>query len=168
MPGQSETSPPNGPRTILVVSEESALAAQCRRALQTAGLTVLAAEGSSEALKIFSQSDTTIDLLLTDLILPPPGFQLATSSNQFPHVHGFELAVRATGVRPGLRVILMCRDREQELTSHGLSRTTLPILTKPFDQTALISLVQEVLMQPAPELDPTSHSNAANDTEWFG
>jgi DNA-binding response OmpR family regulator len=154
--------------TILIVSDESVHAALCQSVLKAAGFTVLAADGSSEALKTCSQHDGAIDLLLTDLILPPPGFQLASSDNQFPHVNGFDLAVRATAIRQGLRIILMCKDREKELAAHGISRLSLPVLTKPIDRNGLTGFVQNVLSQPPPSLDVTDQGKAANDAEWFG
>ncbi|MGQ0667496.1 MAG: response regulator [Nitrospiraceae bacterium] len=168
MPGQQNIRPPTASQTILVVSDEAALTAQCRTVLREAGFAVLEADGSSEALKICTQHEGSIDLLLTDLILPPPGFQLASSSNQFPHVHGYELAIRAAKIRPGLRVILMCMDRDKELASHGITRASLPILTKPFDQKSLPSLIQKVFTKPVPALDPAGQGKAANDAEWFG
>src|SRR3954466_11163463 len=85
--------------TILVVDDEPAILGLCAAVLEPAGFTVLKAEGSSEALKICTQHTGAIDLLLTDLVLPPPGFQLASASNQFPHVHGHVLAVRAATIR---------------------------------------------------------------------
>jgi len=157
-----------GTGTILVVSDESAHAAQCTSVLKIAGFTVLTADGSSEALKTCTQHDGTIDLILTDLILPPPGFQLASSDNQFPHVNGFDLAVRASTIREGLRVILMCKDREKELAAHGISRAKIPVLSKPLDQSSLASFVQDVLSQPPPSLEIAEQGKAANDTEWFG
>jgi len=160
--------PSPGTGTILVVSDESAHAAQCKSVLKAAGFIVLVTDGSSEALKICTEHDGTIDLLLTDLILPPPGFQLASSDNQFPHVNGFDLAVRASTIREGLRIILMCKDREKELTAHGISRTKIPVLRKPLDQASLTGFVQGVLTQPPPVLDLPDQAKAANDTEWFG
>lgn len=154
--------------TVLVVSNEPAHATRCKSVLNQAGFTVLTAEGSSEALKICAQHDGVIDLLLTDLILPPPGFQLASSSNQFPHVNGFDLAIRATTIRQGLRVILMCKDRDKEFAAHGISRTKIPVVTKPLDQSGLAGFVQEVLTQPPPDFEVAEQGKAANDTEWFG
>ena len=100
--------------------------------------------------------------------LPPPSFQIASSSNQFPHVHGYDLAIRAATIRPGLRVILMSGNPDKELASYGITRATLPILAKPFDQKGLVNFVREVLRRPAPALAPTSQGKAANDAEWFG
>lgn len=167
MPTLPDPQPQTGPWTVLVVSGEPAVTKLCQSVLQEAAFAVLSADGSSEALKICAQHQGSIELLLTDLILPPPGFQIASSSNQFPHVHGYDLAIRATAIRPGLRVILICSDREKELSSHGISHTSLPILTRPFERNTLARLVQEVLSQPPPVLDHSSGENAANDAEWF-
>lgn len=165
-PQSTKQSPGTG--TILVVSDESAHATLCKSVLKAAGFTVLVTDGSSEALKVCTQHDGAINLLLADLILPPPGFQLASSDNQFPHVNGFDLAVRASAIRQGLRVILMCKDREKELAAHGISRTKIPVLSKPLDQSGLTSFVQDVLSQPPPSLEIAEQGKAANDTEWFG
>ncbi len=159
----SEVSP-----TILVVDDELPIITFCKTLLEEAGFTVIGADGSSEALKICTQHHGPIDLLITDLVLPPPGFQLASTSNQFPHVNGHELAVRATMIRNGLRVILMSGNPDKELTSHGIKRGTLPFLEKPFERNRLIALVQNVLAQPAPTLAVENRACAANDTDWFG
>ena len=168
MPNPQSPMPSSGTGTILVVSDESAHAAQCKSVLQAAGFTVLVTDGSSEALKVCTEYDGTIDLLLTDLILPPPGFQLASSDNQFPHVNGFDLAVRASAIREGLRVILMCKDHDKELAAHGISRVKIPVLSKPLDQSGLTGFVQGVLTQPPPVLELPDQAKSANDTEWFG
>jgi CheY-like chemotaxis protein len=87
MSEQQDVIPQSPPTTILVVDDEPAIAKLCKTILQQARFSVLDAAGSSEALKICTQHEGPIDLLLTDLILLPPGFQLASSSNQFPPVH---------------------------------------------------------------------------------
>lgn len=164
---QNITPTPVSP-TILVVDDEPSIIKLCKTLLEGAGFTVLQAEGSSDALKICTEHKGLIDLLLTDLILPPPGFQLASSSNPFPHVHGLELAIRAAAIHKGLHVILMSGNPEKDLASHGIKRGTLPFLSKPFEQARLIHLVQDVLAQPASSLDVSGHGKAANDIDWFG
>jgi CheY-like chemotaxis protein len=153
--------------TILVVDDEPAIVRLCKTLLQQAGFTVLEADGSSEALKICAHHEGPIDLLLTDLVLPPPGFQLASGSNQFPHVHGHELAIRAATIRQGLHVILMSGNPDKELASHGIKRGTLPFLAKPFEKDGLVGLVREVLAQPAPALNLSGQGKTANDVDWF-
>ncbi len=168
MSEQQDILPPTASPTILVVDDEMTITKLCKAILQQAGFTVLHADGSSDALKICAQHEGPIDLLLTDLVLPPPGFQLASSSNQFPHVHGHELVIRAATIRKGLRVILMSGNPDKELASHGIKRGTLPFLAKPFEKDDLLGLVRQVLAQPAPILDLSGQGKAANDVDWFG
>lgn len=153
--------------TILVVDDERAIVRLCQALLQQAGYSVLTAEGSSEALKLCAQHDGPIDLLLTDLILPPPGFQLASSDNRFPHVHGYELAIRAATMRKGLRVILMSGNPDKELVSHGIKRGVLPFLAKPFEKESFLELVRSVMASPAPALAPSGQNKEATNVDWF-
>lgn len=153
--------------TILVVDDEPSIIKLCRAQLQPEGFTILEADGSSDALKICAKHDGPIDVLLTDLVLPPPGFQLASSSNEFPHVHGHDLAMRAASIRQGLRIILMSGNPDKELTSHGIKRGILPFLQKPFEQAALIQMIRNVLQSPPPALN-LNQGKTANDVDWFG
>lgn len=154
--------------TILVVDDEVAITKLCKAILERSGYTVLEADGSSEALKICTQHQGRIDLLLADLVLPPLCFQLAPASNPFPHVNGYELAMRASEIRNGLRLILMSGNPDKELLNHGIRRGTLPFIAKPFEGEYLVSLVEHVLTQPAPILAAEQSANAANDMEWYG
>lgn len=166
---ENQTVPPTtASATILVVDDEPSVLGLCKALLQGAGFTVLQADGSSDALRICTEHKGPIDLLLTDIILPPPGFQIASSLNPFPHVNGLELAVRAATIRKGLHVILMSGNPDKDLASHGLKRGTLPFLAKPFEQDRLIQLVQDVLAQPTSLMDISGQAKAANDEEWFG
>ena len=153
MSGEQNIAPQSVSPTILVVDDEPTITKLCKTILQQAGFSVLDADGSSEALKICTQHGGTIDLLLTDLILPPPGFQLASSSNQFPHVHGHDLAVRALRIRKDLRVILMSGNIDKDLAGYGIRRGDLPFLPKPFDQQALLTLVRQTLRTPPPSIE---------------
>lgn len=155
--------------TILVVDDEAPITKLCKAILEQSGYTVLEANGSSEALKICTQHHGRIDLLLADLVLPPPGFQLASATTaEFPHVNGHQLAIRASIIRPELRIILMSGNPDKELLSHGIRRGTLPFIAKPFAADYLISLVQGVLTQPAPLLTPDKQPSADTDSHWFG
>ena len=153
MPEQHATVPQSLPPTVLVVDDEQSLTKLCKAILQQAGFSVLNAEGSSDALRVCTQHDGPIDLLLTDLVLPPPGFQLASSANQFPHVHGHELAVRALRIRKDLRVIIMSGKIDQDLAGYGLRRGSLLFLSKPFEPRALVALVQQALQASPPSAE---------------
>jgi len=163
----SNNQPSQTAATILVVDDEPSIIKLCRELLEPEGFTILEADGSSDALKICAKHEGPIDVLLTDLVLPPPGFQLASGSNEFPHVHGHELAMRAATMRQGLRIILMSGNPDKELVSHGIKRGTLPFLQKPFEKAALIQLIRDVLQNPPPTLN-LNQGEAANDVDWFG
>ena len=170
MSEQQDIVPPSLPRTILVVDDEPTVTKLCKTILQQAGFSVLDADGSSEALKICMQHEGSIDLLLTDLVLPPPGFQLASSSNQFPHVHGHELAIRALRIRKDLRVIIMSDKIDQDLAAYGLRRGDLPFLSKPFEPPALVALVRQTLHAPlssAESLTADSPGTPKVGDGWF-
>ncbi|MCP9470363.1 MAG: hypothetical protein NNA31_10235 [Nitrospira sp.] len=168
MPTLSSSEPSTLARTILLVSDEAAHVHLCRSSLEEAGFIVLWTNDSSEALKVCARHDGPIHLLLTDLILPPPEFQLASAANPFPHVNGFELAIRAAETRQDLRVALVCKDPEKELAAHGIAHTKLPVLTKPIDRQNLASFVQDVLRQTPPMLSRSSHAGTNHETAWFG
>ena len=165
-------SPPSatvGP-TVLVVDDDATVVAYCKKTLQEAGCSILSASGSSEALKICKQHGGTIDLLITDLVLPPPEFSFASSENEFPHVHGHELALRALRMRKDLHVILMSGNPDADLAGYGIRKDTLPFLSKPFDPPAFVSLVKQTLQTPppTPELllkQPSPGTKGAD--EWF-
>jgi DNA-binding NtrC family response regulator len=140
------------PPTVLVVDDEVPIIKLCKALLESAGFMVLEADGSSEALKICTQYQGPINVLLADLVLPPPGFQFVAASNQFPHLNGHDLAVRAGMIRSGLRIILMSGNPDKDMASHGIKRGTFPFLAKPFERQDLIGLVKHVLAHPAPVL----------------
>ena len=72
--GQSSKASP----TILVVDNELPILRLYKALLEEAGFTVLEADGSSEALKMCTQHQGRIDLLLADLVLPPTGVSIGS------------------------------------------------------------------------------------------
>jgi CheY-like chemotaxis protein len=80
-----------GSETILLVEDNPAVLELTRDALRNQGYHVLVASDGDEALRVVQSHPATIDLLLTDLVLP--GF------------NGQTLAVRLRAMRPQLTVI---------------------------------------------------------------
>lgn len=163
----SDSTGPLSP-TVMVVDDDGAIVTLCVTILARAGFKTLRAAGSSEALRLCAEHQGSIDLLLTDLVLPPPTFQLASSSNEFPRVHGHELARHAVAVRRGLRVALMSGNPDQELASHGIARGRLPYIQKPFSPDQLVAFVREVLASPAAVLAASAVGTASPQIDWFG
>ncbi|MEY4705278.1 MAG: hypothetical protein RL042_1483 [Nitrospirota bacterium] len=162
---------PSTRHTILVVDDDTAIVDLCAEILDQAGFSVLSATGSSKALKLCKDHPGPIHLLLADLVLLPSKFSYASSENEFPNVHGHELAIRALRMRKDLRVILMSGNIDQDLAGYGIRRGTLPFLSKPFERQALVALVHQTLQAPPPSV---AHLTAgppeipkASD-EWVG
>lgn len=156
------------PSTILIVDDDPSILLLSAKPLQDAGYTILQATGSSEALRICAEHPRPVDLILADIFLPPPGFQLSLDNNPYPRVNGLEMVDRLlAGTRP-LHVILMSSSPGPELRRRGLIRDGLPFLRKPFTTEALLALVGQVLAGPPPKADPKrSAPSEKGDIEWF-
>jgi DNA-binding NtrC family response regulator len=153
--------------TVLVVDDDSAVANLCAAMLKQGGFATLSADGSSEALKICKEHMGRIDLLLTDLVMPPPAFQLASSSNEFPHVHGHDLAVRALQLRDGLRVLMMSGNPDQELAGYGIKKGDFPFVQKPLEIKTFLQTVRDVLDAPPPSPSGSAPKSSDGSVEWF-
>ncbi len=125
-PELSPPSEPGGDQTILVVEDEAPVRELITRILAGAGYTVLAAAGGPAALELAHAHAGTIDLLLTDVIMPG--------------MLGQELAERLRAARPGLRSLYM-----SGFSEWMLGQTTAPapvaLLEKPFTAAALLARV---------------------------
>jgi CheY-like chemotaxis protein len=96
-----------GSERILLVEDEEVVRAVARRMLEKNGYTVLDARHGKDALLTFQQRDGTIDLLLTDMVMPEMG--------------GRELAERLTTIAPGLKVVYMSGYTADAVTRHGFA-----------------------------------------------
>ena len=168
MNDQRDIRSPDVSATILIVDDHLSIVKLCQAVLAGAGFTVLGTDDSAEAFKICTEHPKPIDLLLTDLVLPPARFELASTSNPFPHLNGYQLAVRAATMRNGLRIILMSGNPDKELADHGITRGSLPFLPKPFGKDDLVGLIRDVLAQPAPALIRSGADHAGANIDWFG
>ena len=155
------------PSTILIVDDDPSTLLLSSKPLKEAGYTVLQAPGSSEALRLYAEQTPPVDLVLADIFLPPPGFQLSVEKNPYPRVNGQELVERLLEGPRTIRVILMSSNPGPELSSRGLIRDRLPFLQKPFTSEVLLALVREVLAGPPAQADPKkSASSGTGEVEW--
>jgi two-component system cell cycle sensor histidine kinase/response regulator CckA len=127
------TRPDGGTETVLLVEDDELVRKAGRRILETEGYQILEAANGAEALGIAEKFSGTIDLLLTDVVMP--------------RMNGRDLATALRTVRPGIKVIyvsgyaggLIDSDDPRERRAH---------LRKPFSPTALLSKVREHLDEP--------------------
>jgi CheY-like chemotaxis protein len=154
-------------KTILVVDDDPSTMLICVKTLRAEGFTVLEAEGSSEALQILATHQEPIDLLLTDLMLTPPGFQFAADKNPYPRVHGQDVIQRTLAMKKTFRVILMSSLSYHERKAHNIATDHVPFLQKPFAVKALIELVHTVLVAaPLSHDDSAAKSTAKQEIPW--
>ncbi|MEO5956175.1 MAG: response regulator [Nitrospiraceae bacterium] len=161
--------PPSPTKTILVVDDDPSIRLICVKTLRAEGFTVLEAEGSSESLQILATHTAPIDLLVTDLMLPPPGLEFASTKNPYPRVHGHEIIQRTLTMKKTLRVILMSSLAEKDRTAYRLATDHVPFLQKPFSVETLMQLVHKVLAAaPLSCDDSASASIAKQGVRWYG
>ncbi|HSL06190.1 MAG TPA: response regulator [Nitrospiraceae bacterium] len=146
-------STPSTRQTLLVVDDELTIVKMCAAILESAGFSVLTATNSSEALKLIKHHPGPIHLLLTDWGMEERPLSLASGDNEFPHVHGHDLSIRALRMRKDLRVILMSGTIDRNLAGYDIRRGGLPFLAKPFEPRVLIAFVRETLESPPPSFE---------------
>jgi signal transduction histidine kinase/DNA-binding LacI/PurR family transcriptional regulator len=121
----------SGSETILLVEDEPSVRGALRRFLEQHGYDVLDAPGSSEALSLFEEHADSIDLVVTDVVMP--------------ETSGPELMDRLTSIRPGLPVLYVSGYTGGVIGRQGLSDETVALLEKPFTAEALGLKVRELL-----------------------
>jgi len=122
-----------GIETILVAEDQPDLRWMICQFLQELGYSVLEAKDGGDAIALAEQYKGTIDVLLTDIVMP--------------HVRGSEVARRLSASRPDMRIIFMSGYTEGEFgAGPGEDRgAKTTILQKPFELSALAVKIREVL-----------------------
>ena len=137
-------SPTKRSQTLLVVDDDSYFLAWLTTYLESEGFTVLKALDAHDAL-VRCQETGTIQLLLTDLLLPPNTLKLQTGRPIWQRMHGQELARQIEARHSGIKVVFMTGHSEQELNALQIFREGRPLLRKPFRHDTLLWTVNAVL-----------------------
>jgi CheY-like chemotaxis protein len=116
--------------TVLVAEDEGSVRAVACTVLRREGYHVLEAESSADACKLFEEHGPSVDLLLTDVIMPG--------------MNGPALAQRLVAMKPRLRVLFMSGYADSiDLTKTGSA--SVSFLSKPFRNAALVRMVDQLL-----------------------
>ena len=121
----------SGSETILLAEDEESLRRLSARILEQRGYTVIAAETATEAVRIAEQNGRTIDLLLTDLVMP--------------ELSGTALAERVSELLPDIRVLFMSGYADDVVSRNGALTPGSAFLEKPFSANDLATKVRETL-----------------------
>jgi two-component system cell cycle sensor histidine kinase/response regulator CckA len=127
----SETQMPGGSETILLVEDEDVVRGLARKILEHAGYNVIEAMRGEEAIRLCAEGAQSIDLLLTDVVMPG--------------ISGKEVADRLSELLPGLKVLFMSGYTDEAIVHHGVLDSNVEFIEKPFTPAALAKRVRNVL-----------------------
>jgi two-component system cell cycle sensor histidine kinase/response regulator CckA len=121
----------SGSEIVLIVEDDNSLRKLAQKSLQPHGYRVLVAENGEDALRISKEHEGTIDLMITDVVMPKMG--------------GKETAERLQALHPQMKVIYMSGYTDDSIVHHGVLAPGLNFLEKPFSPGGLARKVREVL-----------------------
>ena len=129
-PDQTPAAGAGAGETILLAEDEPMLRELAALLLTEAGYTVLPAEHGEAALTLADQHAGSIDLLITDVVMP--------------RMNGPELAERLRTLHPGIRVLFVSGYQDRALAGRGI-RDRDAVREKPFSDDQLRTHVRRVL-----------------------
>jgi PAS domain S-box-containing protein len=115
--------------TALLVEDDNELRGLVRQLLEATGYTVLEAESGQEALDKVRHYGGTLDVLLTDVVMPG--------------MNGFALAAALRNRHPHLAVVLMSGYSEDSVRRQGTIGEGMAFLAKPFRVAELMSALRK-------------------------
>jgi CheY-like chemotaxis protein len=120
-----------GAGTVLIVEDEQAILQVSKLILEEFGYTVLSATTPGEAIQVFEAYTGSIDVLITDVILP--------------EMNGKILAERLRSHKPDLRCIYMSGYTSDIIANQGILDEGIYFIQKPFTFRELIKRVRDVI-----------------------
>lgn len=125
------TAPGGNGETVLLVEDQEVVRNVAERLLSRNGYEVLTADSGPAALALLKETGASIDLLLTDLVMP--------------HMFGQELAQRVTEERPGVATVYMSGNAQPTIEAGQSLNGEVILIQKPFTETELLSKLREAL-----------------------
>ena len=139
-PNEDSVVPTGRPPTILLVEDQAEVLSLMTDVLRVLGYGVLSASGPEDGLRLNERHSGSIDLLLTDVVMP--------------EMNGPELARRIRAHRPDLQVLYVSGHPADELKRLGVPDSGRAHLRKPFSIDTLGAAVGRALCWPGPT-DPS-------------
>jgi PAS domain S-box-containing protein len=126
-----EHTAPCGQESILLVEDEAAILNITRQMLEKQGYTVLTADTPGKAIAVAREHHDTINLLMTDVIMP--------------EMNGRDLAKNILSLHPGMKRLFMSGYTADVIAHHGVLDEGVHFIQKPFSLAVMADMVREVL-----------------------
>ena len=123
--------PPRGSETVLFVEDEESVRELVVEYLRGAGYRVLEACDGAQALQMAAAHNGTIDILVTDVVMP--------------RISGRELASQIAAARPNVKVLFISGYTDDSIFRHGVLQGGVAYLQKPFNLKSIAQKIREVL-----------------------
>ncbi|MFO7884242.1 MAG: response regulator, partial [Desulfobacteraceae bacterium] len=120
-----------GTETILLVEDEPSILRMTRMMLERNGYTVLAAATPAEALEKAKSHSSTIELLMTDVVMP--------------EMNGRDIAEKITALYPDIKLLFMSGYTANVIAHQGILDKGVAFIQKPFSMGDLTEKLREVL-----------------------
>ncbi|MDX1775515.1 MAG: PAS domain S-box protein [Desulfobulbales bacterium] len=120
-----------GNERILLVEDEPAILNLTRTMLESLGYNVLCTTSPVSALSIAEEHADTIDLLITDVVMP--------------EMNGHELTEKLRIVRPDIKTLFISGYTANVIAHHGVLHEGAILLAKPYTRNELAAKVREIL-----------------------
>jgi two-component system, cell cycle sensor histidine kinase and response regulator CckA len=127
-------------RTILVVDDELHIRSLLRSILERERYQVLEAADGEQALGICRDRGATIDLLLTDIVMPS--------------LDGIQLAEQVSTSYPDMRVLYMSGKCEMDTVERHIREKGFGFIRKPFAIEVLVNTVRDFISAAVPKKGP--------------
>ena len=115
----------------MIVEDDDSLRKLTRTVLKQKGYKILEAKDGEDALRISNEHEGTIDLMITDVVMPG--------------MNGRELAEPLQSLRSEVKVIYMSEYTDNAIVHHGVLAPGLNFLEKPFSPESMAHKVRRVL-----------------------
>ncbi len=138
-PVPTATAPCSGDETILLVEDEKVVRHLVAEILENSGYTVLQAADGPSALELLRRHAGTLDLLLTDVVMPG--------------MSGPEVAQAVTSMRPRTHVLYTSGYTDSAIGHHGVLEPGIAFLQKPFSADDLTRKVRVLLDEASVPVD---------------
>ena len=121
----------NGTENILIIEDSEGVRKMTCTALKRRGYQIYEAKDGEEALQKITNFEGTMDLLITDVVLPK--------------MNGKELADKIKKLKPDIKIIFMSGYTDETIVHQGILEAGIEFIQKPFSPNKFAEKVRQIL-----------------------